>query len=152
MTNLMLTSRCNLSCDFCFAIDIMGGNSGLDISFNTFQKYVDHLDRSGLGQVRLLGGEPTLHPEFPRFLDYSRSRGKTVLIFSNGLIPLLVYGIGLFLLEKWFNKVFRTCQEERVLFLFGFFLTIFVVLTVIGIFFRGPGMSLYWPWEISAVH
>ena len=90
MTNLMLTSRCNLNCDFCFAIDIMGRNSGLDVSFSTFQKYVDHLDRSGFGQVRLLGGEPTLHPEFSRFLDHSRSRGKTVLIFSNGLVPSIV--------------------------------------------------------------
>jgi len=89
MTNLMLTSRCNLDCDFCFAIDIMGSASktGLEVSFDVFQKYIDYLDRSGLGQVRLLGGEPTLHPEFPRFLEYARSRDKTVLIFSNGLIP-----------------------------------------------------------------
>lgn len=92
MTNLMLTSRCNLNCDFCFAVDIMSGTTkaGSEVSFETFQKYIDHLDRSGLEQVRLLGGEPTLHPEFTRFLDHARSRGKTVLIFSNGLIPAAV--------------------------------------------------------------
>jgi sulfatase maturation enzyme AslB (radical SAM superfamily) len=87
MTNLMLTSRCNLNCDFCFAVDIMGGNTELDVSFKTFQKYIDHLDHSGMEQARLLGGEPTIHPKFPRFLNHALSRGKTILIFSNGLIP-----------------------------------------------------------------
>jgi len=89
MANLMLTSRCNLDCNFCFALDIMGETSKTvpDVSFDTFRAYIDLLDRSGLGQARLLGGEPTLHPEFTRFLDHARSRGKTVLIFSNGLIP-----------------------------------------------------------------
>jgi hypothetical protein len=25
-----------------------------------------------------------------------------------------------------------------------------LVLTAIGIFFRGPGMSLVWPWQLAA--
>lgn len=89
MANLMLTSRCNLDCNFCFALDIMGETSKTvpDVSFDTFRAYIDLLDRSGLGQARLLGGEPTLHPDFTRYLAYARSRGKTALIFSNGLIP-----------------------------------------------------------------
>jgi radical SAM protein with 4Fe4S-binding SPASM domain len=95
MTNLMLTSRCNLNCDFCFALDIMGGTSetSLEVSFDTFRQYIDYLDRIGLGQARLLGGEPTLHPEFPRFLEYALSRGKTVLIFSNGMLPTPVLDV-----------------------------------------------------------
>jgi hypothetical protein len=51
MTNLMLTSRCNLNCDFCFAVDIMGGNTELDVSFKIFQEYIDHLDRSGWSRL-----------------------------------------------------------------------------------------------------
>jgi hypothetical protein len=30
--------------------------------------------------------------------------------------------------------------------------TAFVILTLIGIFFRGAGMALYWPWNMPAAH
>jgi hypothetical protein len=33
--------------------------------------------------------------------------------------------------------------------MFIFLLTALVVLTTIGIFFRGAGMALVWPWELA---
>ena len=43
---------------------------------------------------------------------------------------------------------FQADTEERVLFIASFLFTAFIILTVIGIFFRGPGMSLYLPWNM----
>jgi hypothetical protein len=73
-------------------------------------------------------------------------------LLSNGLIPLAVIFIPLILLDEWTVKTFHADTEERVLFIATFLFTAFVVLTVVGIFFRGPGMSLYWPWAMPAAH
>ena len=46
-------------------------------------------------------------------------------------------------LDEWFHKPVPANQEERILALFVFLFTALIVLTVIGIFFRGAGMALY---------
>jgi quinol-cytochrome oxidoreductase complex cytochrome b subunit len=73
-------------------------------------------------------------------------------LISNGLIPLAVTLLPIILLDEWMHKKFHADTEERVLFIATFIFTAFIVLTIIGIFFRGPGMSLYWPWAIPTVH
>jgi quinol-cytochrome oxidoreductase complex cytochrome b subunit len=70
-------------------------------------------------------------------------------LISNGLIPLAVLALGLIGLDEWVRRAFRADKEERILFLFVFLFVALIVLTVIGIFFRGSGMSLYWPWAIE---
>ena len=71
-------------------------------------------------------------------------------LLSNGLIPFAIILLGLFGLDEFSQKALHATQEERVLTLFIFLFTALIVLTIIGIFFRGPGMSLYWPWEMPA--
>ena len=70
---------------------------------------------------------------------------------SNGLIPLAVVLLPIILLDGWVHKSFQADTEERVIFIASFIFTAFIVLTVIGIFFRGPGMSLYLPWNMPIV-
>jgi quinol-cytochrome oxidoreductase complex cytochrome b subunit len=72
-------------------------------------------------------------------------------LISNGLIPLAILLLPLIMLDEWMVKTFEATTEERVVFLFTFIFVGFLVLTIIGIFFRGPGMSLYWPWAIPEV-
>jgi len=67
---------------------------------------------------------------------------------SNGLIPLAVIALGLILLDEGTKRIVRASLEERVLVLFVFLFTALIVLTVIGVFFRGPGMELFWPWNM----
>jgi len=74
------------------------------------------------------------------------------MLISNGLIPLAIILLPLILLDEWMHKTFQADTEERVLFIAAFLFTAFIVLTIIGIFFRGPGMSLYWPWNMPAAH
>lgn len=69
-------------------------------------------------------------------------------LISNGLIPFAVVLLGIRLLDEVIQKIFTTNHEERVLFLCIFLFTALLVLTTIGIFFRGPGMELFWPWDM----
>jgi quinol-cytochrome oxidoreductase complex cytochrome b subunit len=77
--------------------------------------------------------------------------GWPVLI-SNGLVPLTVLLLGLIGLDDLLRRSLAADNEERILFLFVFILVALVVLTVVGIFFRGPGMTMYWPWDMVAGH
>lgn len=69
-------------------------------------------------------------------------------LISNGLIPLALLALPLMGVDNWVKKAFQADTEERVLFLATFLFSAFVVLTAIGIFFRGPGMALYLPWQM----
>ena len=65
---LELTNNCNLNCQECFR----GGRPLGFMSFHLFQRLVD--EAAEIGGVSLLfhlGGESTLHPDLPYFLDYA---------------------------------------------------------------------------------
>ncbi len=81
-------------------------------------------------------------------LDWTAWLPNWPALISNGLIPLSVLLLPLILLDEWMVRTFHGNTEERVIFLATFLFVAFLVLTVIGIFFRGPGMSLYWPWAM----
>ncbi len=89
VANLSITTLCNRSCSYCFASpERRAGASGpVHMDGKTFASAHDFLARSGVAQVRLMGGEPTLHPRIVEFLAEIRARGLSAVIFSNGLIP-----------------------------------------------------------------
>jgi hypothetical protein len=84
MSNLSVTTECNRQCPYCFAGKAVAVNR---ISRTAYNHFLDYLKRSDIDQVRLLGGEPTLHPDFSFFVEETSRRGFRVLIFSNGVIP-----------------------------------------------------------------
>lgn len=53
---------------------------------STFLKTLDFLARSGIHEVRLLGGEPTLHPDFLWMVEQSIRKGYAVVVFTNGIL------------------------------------------------------------------
>jgi quinol-cytochrome oxidoreductase complex cytochrome b subunit len=73
-------------------------------------------------------------------------------LISNGLVPMAFLLLGLFLMDEVVKRQFKTSSEERVLFMFTFLLISFVILTAVGILFRGEGMQLVWPWLVSTGH
>ncbi|MDA3894331.1 MAG: radical SAM protein [Salinivirgaceae bacterium] len=86
MANLSLTDKCNKQCTYCFA---GSGNNNTNNAFMTidlFQTALNYLKRSGIKQVRLLGGEPTLHPNFVNFVDIALENNFEIMLFTNGLI------------------------------------------------------------------
>jgi len=85
MANLCITTSCNRIVPIALlqAKDV----ESFIHDFGDFDKALDFLLRSGIDQARLLGGEPTLHPEFVQLAESALRRGLRLLVFSNGLMP-----------------------------------------------------------------
>ncbi|HKN18288.1 MAG TPA: radical SAM/SPASM domain-containing protein [Dissulfurispiraceae bacterium] len=81
------TLRCNRHCGFCF-------NRGLEtegeITADAFEKLAGKILAAGIGEVDILGGEPTLHPDIVRFIDKAATLRLRLNLSTNGTnIPLL---------------------------------------------------------------
>lgn len=87
MANILLTERCVRSCPYCFAKKHMADANPDDIlSWSDFLYLVDLLQSSGENHVSLLGGEPTLHPDFVAFVRYLLDRRFHVNVFTSGVL------------------------------------------------------------------
>ncbi len=88
MANVSLTLACQNSCEYCFARDLPSRVpiSSSSMERSRFMDVLALLERSGIDQLRLLGGEPTLHPEFSSYVEEALRRGMRILVFSNGQI------------------------------------------------------------------
>ncbi|RME72021.1 MAG: DUF4405 domain-containing protein [Chloroflexi bacterium] len=71
-------------------------------------------------------------------------------LVSNGLVPLAMVLLLLIGFYDWMKKRFAATNCETVQATFVLLLTAFIVLTIVGIWFRGPGMALMWPWDVSS--
>lgn len=87
MSNLSITRRCKRGCDFCFAAHERARGAIKDMSPAMFRRGLAYLKRSGIPDVRLLGGEPTEHPAFCDFVGIALEQGFNIQVFSGGLMP-----------------------------------------------------------------
>jgi radical SAM protein with 4Fe4S-binding SPASM domain len=87
MANLVVSSVCNLHCDYCFAREFLNGvEDEAFISLESFERRLDFLEKSGIKDARLIGGEPGLHPHFETLLQMAEGRFQNIVVFSNGLL------------------------------------------------------------------
>ena len=87
MANILLTETCVRSCPYCFAKKYIS-NKKLDdiLSWENLIYVTEFLIKSGEHHVSLLGGEPTLHPDFVPFVLYLVERGIHITVFTSGII------------------------------------------------------------------
>lgn len=74
---LQISERCNMLCAHCgFACT----EAGEDMSFEVFQAALSYDSES----ISIGGGEPTVHPEFWKFLAYAIAKSDYVWLATNG--------------------------------------------------------------------
>ncbi len=95
MPNIMLTYGCNLKCPYCFANEFVNKKSSY-ITEEAFIKAVEFLTRESNNRIGLIGGEPTLHPQFKDYLE--------LLISNRNVSEVTVYTNGI-LLDKFINQI-----------------------------------------------
>ena len=97
MPNIAITNYCNLKCPYCFADDMIQEEKEF-ITMDNFLTFLSFVSRSGPQRIGIIGGEPTLHPQFGNILymlnQYCYDAQSTGVVFTNGIE-----------LEKWLNYI-----------------------------------------------
>lgn len=78
---IQLTSKCNLSCDFCFRrLNIK------EISFNRIKEVIKKLAEYNTTTLVLSGGEPLLVKDIKKILKFAKKLGIRTVLQSNGIL------------------------------------------------------------------
>ena len=67
---------------------------------------------------------------------------------SNGVLPLLILLSFMAAFYRYYIKKMKLSKAELVQAVFVFLIVAFIVLTIVGIFFRGKDMALCFPWNV----
>lgn len=87
MPNIMINKNCNLNCPYCFANEFVNKDDNKNnITVENFKKALDFI-ASRDSHVGIIGGEPTIHPNFEKLIDIviSDFRIKRITLFTNGI-------------------------------------------------------------------
>lgn len=127
MANIAIINFCNLKCPYCFADDMIHEKS-TSISLEDYRKILDFIARTPKNHVGIIGGEPTLHPQFEDILKetnyYCKEVNTGATLFTNGIelekfMPLIGERIGLlininspkYVPEKLYSKMINTLDH-----------------------------------------
>lgn len=80
-----ITDRCNLDCTYCYYRVSRSKGCEKDMDFGVFKHIVDGCRAMGVEAISISGsGEPTLHPDIGRIIDYASSSGMKTILTTNG--------------------------------------------------------------------
>lgn len=89
MANIAILNYCNLQCPYCFANRFITEEEKQLITMEQFENILNFLSRSRTGRIALIGGEPTIHPNFSNILEraitFAAERKTSCVVFSNGI-------------------------------------------------------------------
>ena len=86
MANILLTEKCVRACPYCFAKEYLRESKENILSWENLIYIADLSASSHEKKLSLLGGEPTLHPDFIDFVLYLHQRKFKINIFTNGIM------------------------------------------------------------------
>jgi MoaA/NifB/PqqE/SkfB family radical SAM enzyme len=81
--DVYVTSQCNRRCTYCFLPSDFFA-SRLRLSVEAFSGIVAWCRRHDVRELTFLGGEPSLHPSFPKMVNLARHGGLDVRVVTNG--------------------------------------------------------------------
>jgi MoaA/NifB/PqqE/SkfB family radical SAM enzyme len=76
---LQVTRRCNQACRFC-----SNPSNGRTIPLRRARSWIDRFVKEGYGGLILTGGEPTLHPQLHKIVQYAVKKGISPRMITNG--------------------------------------------------------------------
>lgn len=80
---LEITRRCQLTCDsHCYAGAGPTQGHGL-MTGDDWKRVISEAARIGVKKIQLIGGEPTLHPDFAELVEHALAEGLAVHVYSN---------------------------------------------------------------------
>ena len=76
-----VTRFCNARCGFCLAPP----DGGIHPPVTLLKHYIDWLFERGVRSIHFCGGEPTIHHDLPKLLDYVQEKGGKTKLTTNGI-------------------------------------------------------------------
>ena len=88
MPNILITDTCNRSCSYCFAKNVLAIEKGeaQSIEMKQVRKLIEKLKTEGEKNFSIIGGEPSIHPQFLEIVQEVLDSGHDVYIFTNLLM------------------------------------------------------------------
>jgi molybdenum cofactor biosynthesis enzyme MoaA len=81
---ITLTANCNLRCKGCrYGRDFMPGSQ---LPWPIVRDLLDDCKRFGINSIRLYGGEPLLHRDLPKIVEYANKLGLRPWLTTNGIL------------------------------------------------------------------
>lgn len=78
-----INQTCNLKCRHCYLGD---ARSGVKLKYETVKKLFGQLAEAGCLYLAISGGEPLLHPDVFRIIEFGRKKNMSVRLFTNGVL------------------------------------------------------------------
>jgi hypothetical protein len=103
---------------------------------------------AGTAALTALAATPLLVLLDEYVIDFPAMLPTLSSFISNGLLPLAILLLLFLLYGAGIKALYQGNQDETRQALFVLLVVGFVVLTVIGVAFRGESMALMWPWEV----
>ncbi len=102
-----LTHGCNLACRHCWLAPEFqkNGRTGGHLDFEILKQAVEEAIPLGLSSAKLTGGEPLLHPDFVKIVDYLAEKEIAVTIETNGMLMTRELASHLKQSSTWFVSV-----------------------------------------------
>lgn len=79
---MWVTEGCNASCHFCLNAKARGMSS---MEIERFQKLCEYFSFHRFDKIAIMGGEPTLHPDFNSIMKIAKKYFNQVYLFTNAL-------------------------------------------------------------------
>ena len=87
MANIAITNVCNLKCQYCFAEDMIQEETK-NMTTDRFIEIINFIEKTS-NHFGIIGGEPTLNPNFKDFLritrDWCNKTHGSATLFTNGI-------------------------------------------------------------------
>ena len=78
-----ITEKCNAKCPNCFNRQSRNNTSSMDIEH--FKLLCQHFSAKSSKQIKIMGGEPTIHPDFSVLMRISQQYYERVNLFTNAI-------------------------------------------------------------------
>ncbi len=77
-----ITEQCNANCPSCFN---KSNRSKLSMDIEHFKKICTFFSSNGVKRIKIMGGEPTLHPDFDVLMTLAQNSFQQVFLFTNAI-------------------------------------------------------------------
>jgi len=82
-------------------------------------------------------------------IDFAAWMPNMSPVVRNGILPAAFVLAGIIVFYWLVKKKYAATNNESIQSVFVLLVGAFIILTITGIWFRGVGMALMWPWEVS---